>query len=129
MFTALLPAVYYENGKEIPEPLEAGLYVKAAADGVFKKVVADDRDVMMIQLGEFGQLISNDAMRATEHRVQKALGSVERYSMAIFFDAPMDTLIHSTSTLTSDARYGGPAGSPCTYRHWNDESFKRYIVK
>ncbi|HEX2583304.1 MAG TPA: hypothetical protein VHL30_04225, partial [Chlamydiales bacterium] len=71
----------------------------------------------------------NDAIRATEHRVQKASGSVERYAMAVFFEPPLNTTIHSLSELTQDARYGGAAGSPCSYQRWSEESFKRYIVE
>jgi len=127
LFTALLPAFYFVDGKQIAEPEEAGLFVKT--DGKFKKVVANDRDVMMFQVGEFAQLILNDQIRATEHRVHKALGSVERYTMALFCDAPMETVIHSTSELTCDSRYGGEAGDPCSYRNWNERTFERYIVR
>ena len=49
--------------------------------------------------------------------------------MALFYDAPLDTVIHSTSVLTEDSRYGGPAGSPCSYGDWHQRSFDRYIVK
>ncbi len=129
MFTVLLPAFYFAGGKAIHEPIEAGLFVKTTRDGIFKKVMANDPDVMMFQVGEFGQLVTNDAINATEHRVHKAIGAVERYTMALFFDPPMDMLVHSTSELTKDARYGGIPGAPCSYRRWHEESFKRYIVK
>lgn len=129
VFTAILPAFYFVEGKAVAEPSEAGLFVKTTFDGVFKKVVANDPNVMMFQVGEFGQLATNDAIKATEHRVHKALGCVERYTMALFFDAPMDTIIHSSSILTQDARYGGNAGDPCSYQHWHEESFKRYLVQ
>ena len=101
LFTALVPAFYFENGKQVPEPAEAGLFVKIGE--TYQKVVANDPDVMMFQVGEFGQLVMNDKIRATEHRVQKAAGNVERYTMVLFTDAPMDTVIHSTSELTKDS--------------------------
>ncbi len=129
MFTALLPAFYFMEGEAIAEPTEAGLFVKTSIDGTFKKVIADDPDVLMFQVGEFGQLVTNDAIRATEHRVHKAPGSVERYTMALFFDAPMDTVIHSTSVLAKDSRYGGIPGEPCSYQKWNENTFKRFLVK
>jgi isopenicillin N synthase-like dioxygenase len=129
IFTALIPASYFVNGEAVPEPVEAGLFVKATSEGVFKKVIADDPEVLMFQVGEFGQLATNDVIKATEHRVHKALGSVERYAMALFFNPPMQTVIHSYSELTQDARYGGAQGEPCSYHRWNEESFKRYIVK
>ncbi len=129
VFTALLPAFYFINGEAISEPIEAGLFVKTTLEGVFKKVVADDPEVLLFQVGEFGQLATNDAIKATEHRVHKASGCVERYTMALFFDAPMESVIHSHSELTQDPRYGANPGGACSYRHWHEESFKRYIVK
>lgn len=126
LFTALTPASYFVEDEEIPEPEEAGLFVKVK--DVFQKVVADP-EVLMFQVGEFGQLATNDAVRATEHSVHKAAGSVVRYAMAVFFIPPMDALLHSTSVLTQDARYGGKAGDPCTYEKWNEGSFNRYLVK
>ncbi len=126
LFTALTPATYYVDGELVPEPEEAGLFVNV--NGEFKKIVADS-DLMLFQVGEFGQLVANDKIMATEHRVHKANSpQVERFAMALFFEAPMDTVIHSTSALTKDSRYGGTTGDPCTYQHWTEESFKRYIV-
>ncbi len=129
MFTALLPAFYFADGQSIAEPAEAGLFVKTTRDGVFKKVIANDPDVLMFQVGEFGQLMTNDGIKATEHRVHKALGAIERYTMALFFDPPMETVIHSVSELTKDARYGGGSGMACSYRQWHEGSFHRYIVQ
>jgi isopenicillin N synthase-like dioxygenase len=129
MFTTLLPAFYFVDGEAVAEPIEAGLFVKTTKDGRFKKVVANDPDIMLFQVGEFGQLVTNDAIRATEHRVHKALGCVERYTMALFFSAPNKTIIHSFSELTKDARYGGVPGEACSYRKWEEESFNRYLVK
>jgi isopenicillin N synthase-like dioxygenase len=129
IFTTLLPAFYFVNGEAVPEPIEAGLFVKTIYDGVFKKVIANDPDVMLFQVGEFGQLATNDAIKATEHRVHKASGEIERYTMAVFFSAPDDTIIHSVSELTQDTRYGGKSGDPCSYQSWDKASFDRYIVK
>ncbi len=129
IFTALLPAFYFVEGDAASEPIEAGLFVKTTYDGIFKKVVADDPDVLLFQVGEFGQLATDDVIRATEHRVHKASGNIERYTMALFFDAPMDATIRSSSELTKDARYGNTPDKTCTYQHWHEESFKRYLVQ
>jgi isopenicillin N synthase-like dioxygenase len=129
MFTTILPAYYFMNGEVVLEPKEAGLFVRTGSDVPFKKVVADDPEVMMFQVGEFGQLATDDTIRATEHRVHKADSSIERYTMALFFDAPMEAEIRSYSELTQDARYEGKAGDPCTYLQWHVNSFNRYIVK
>lgn len=129
LFTALLPAFYYVEGEQVTEPDEAGLFVKAYKDDDFKKVVANDPDVLLFQVGEFGQVASNDAIRATEHRVHKASGNVERYTMALFITPTHETVIRSTSVLTQDERYGGQAGDLCRYGDWHEASFKRYIVR
>lgn len=126
LFTVLLPACYFIDGKQVEEPSEAGLFVKTIIDASFKKIVADDMEIMLFQVGEFAQLATNDGLRATEHRVHKAFDSIERFTMALFFDAPMDTTIHSYSELTNDTRYGGVKGTPCLYSHWCKESYKRY---
>ncbi|MBS0655054.1 MAG: hypothetical protein JSR46_04695, partial [Verrucomicrobia bacterium] len=127
-FTALLPAVYLdEYGNQIPEPEEAGLFVRAPEATEFKKVVADDPEVMLFQVGEWGQLASNDTILATQHKVQKAEGHVERISMALFFNTSFDYVVESTSSLTQDARYGG--GRTCKYADWHTASLNRYEVK
>lgn len=128
LFTALMPAFYFVDGKSVSEPLEAGLFVRAKDDPNFYKVISDDPDVLLFQVGEFGQLATDDAIRATEHCVRKAKGGIERFTLAVFFSPPMDTTIHSCSQLTSDLRYSGEAGDPCTFEHWNEASLNRYLV-
>jgi isopenicillin N synthase-like dioxygenase len=128
-FTTLMPASYFVDGQQIPEPKEAGLFVRGAEDTVFRKVVADDPDVMLFQVGEFAQLATNDEVQATEHRVHKASGKIERYALAVFSGVSMDTVVNSTSILTKDARYAGNAGEPCTFGQWNKASLQRYIVE
>lgn len=91
LFTVILPAVYFVDGVQIAEPLEAGLFVRTSEKDPFKKVPAEDFDVMMFQVGEYGQLAADDGIRATEHCVHKAIGPIERYTLAVFFNAPMDT--------------------------------------
>ena len=104
------------------EPIEAGLFIKTHADKTFKKVLSDP-DVLLFQVGEFGQLITNDAIQATEHRVHKANSAIERYTMALFFTPKdADIVIHSVSELTKDERYGGIPGAPCTYLKWEEGS-------
>ena len=129
LFTVILPAVYFVEGQQVSEPEEAGLFIRTSKEVSFKKIFADDLDVMMFQVGEFGQLVMNDGIQATEHCVQKAEEAVERYTLAVFYNAPMDVPICSTSVLTNDARYGAKTGEISTYRHWSNASFERYLVK
>lgn len=129
LFTVILPAVYFVEGNQVAEPEDAGLFVRTGEEQSFKKVCANDYDIMMFQVGEFGQLVSDDEIKATEHLVQKASGAIERYTLALFYDAPMDMPVYSKSSLINDARYGAKPGEACTYRHWNQASFERYLVK
>ena len=129
LFTVILPAVYFINGEQVPEPEEAGLFVRTSKHSPFKKVSAEDLDVMMFQVGEFGQLATDDGIRATEHRVHKAVDAIERYTLAVFYNAPMDIPIYSKSILTNDTRYRENSEGACTYRHWHEASFQRYLVK
>lgn len=129
LFTALLPGYYFLNGNRVEEPIEAGLFVRKSSAENFKKIVASDPDVMLFQVGEFGQLASNDAITATEHRVQKAYGEIERFTMAFFVSAAMDTVIRSQSILNKDSRYGNHSEGECTYQEWHEATFNRYSVK
>lgn len=128
MFTSLVPSFYFLDGQEISEPADAGLFVRNNNDGAFKKILCNDPDIMLFQVGEYGQIMSNDSIRATEHRVHKAKGGVERYTMAAFFSGPPET-IYSTSVLTYDSRYkGGGPGTPCNFEDWHQASLARYHV-
>lgn len=124
-FTALLPAYYFANGKYVPEPEEAGLFVRV--NDTFYKVISDDPDVILFQSGEFGQLVTDDAIKATQHRVHKAKGGIERFTMALFIVPADDTTIYSHSVLAEDSRYGASPGEACTYKHWGDSSYNRYL--
>lgn len=125
LITALLPAFYFIGDEPVAEPEEAGLFVRTKNE--YKKVVSDDPDVLLFQVGEFGQLAMDDEISATEHRVHKARGGIERFTLAVFYDPALDTVVHSKSVLTKDARYG--TEESCTYQRWSEESYKRYLVE
>lgn len=129
VFTALLPAVYFnDQGKQIPEPDEAGLFVRASGDTAFRKVTSDDPDVMLFQAAEFGQLATNDKIEATEHEVRKPLDpTIERYTKALFFTAPMGYRMSSRSKLVIDTRWGEK--EECSYGDWHTRSLDRYRNK
>lgn len=130
IFTGLIPAFYFSGDTSIQEPEEAGLFVKGRGSSTFEKVVVrEPEELLLFQVGEFGQLATDDAIIATEHSVKKASGSVERYTLALFFQPAEDAVIYSHSVLTEDSRYGGQAGDPCCYKDWAEASFNRYIVK
>lgn len=131
LFTGLLPAHYFCDGKEINEPAEAGLFIKPTNGTDYEKIHADDKSVLLFQVGEFGQLLSHDRIRATEHIVKKAKGGIERLTFALFFCPDETTEVKPESTLTEDARYieNKLIDGRIRYGDWSRASFDRYRVQ
>jgi isopenicillin N synthase-like dioxygenase len=128
IFTGLVPAYYFQEGIEVDEPEEAGLFIKPHHQEEFEKVNASDKSILLFQAGEFGQLISNDQIQATRHMVKKARGQIERFTFALFLNATGNVIINSSSQLTSDARYAKnqSADGSISYQKWQDASYARY---
>ncbi len=131
VFTGLMPAHYFRDGKEIDEPEDAGLYIVPTHRSQFEKVHATDKSVLLFQVGEFGQLLSNDRIRATKHQVRKATGEIERYAFALFYSASANTIVDSTSILINDKRYADNKSTDNTisYAKWEKASYERYRAK
>lgn len=130
VFTGLIPAYYFREGIEISEPDEAGLYVVPSDGDKFEKINSSEKEILLFQVGEFGQLISDDRIKATKHMVRKANGQIERFTFALFYSADNDTIIKSSSELIQDERYKlhqFPDGS-ISYNEWQKASFERYRV-
>lgn len=128
LFTGLIPAWYFRDGTEVDEPEEAGLYILPHDGSAFEKIIVSDKDILLFQTGEFGQLISDDRIRATKHKVLKAKGRIERFTFALFYSADDNTIIKSNSEMTKDERYKAnqsPDGR-ISYGEWQNASFKRY---
>lgn len=131
LFTGLMPAYYYRDGQLVDEPEEAGLSIVPSYGTAFEKVHAEDRSLLLFQVGEFGQIASNDRIKATRHIVKKAKGGIERFTLAIFFNADPESIVKSTSVLCQDERYTSnmnPDGT-ITYKEWERASFERYRAK
>ena len=123
-----MPAYYFHNGKEINEPEEAGLFIMPSNSNEFEKINASDKSTLLFQVGEFGQLLSHDRIKATKHMVKKSYAGIERYTLAVFYSAGDNTIIKSTSTLIDDARFQEnklPDGS-INYAEWQRASYARY---
>lgn len=137
LFTALLSSTYFKGDKMISEPSEAGLFVQRPGDPTFYKVVSDDPEVMLFQVGEFAQLDTDGAMQATKHCVNKAMdGDIRRVTMAVFINPDFETVIESHDVLAQDSRYlnrlnGAGEVVPredgkCRFLDWHLLSFRRY---
>lgn len=128
LLTGLMPAYYFRNGIEVDEPEEAGLYIMPSDSNQFEKINSSDKEVLLFQVGEFGQLISDDQIKATKHMVGKAKGEIERFTFALFYNADDNTIIKSKSVLIQDERYklNQFADGSISYEKWANASFKRY---
>lgn len=131
IFTGLMPAYYFREGIEIDEPDEAGLFILPTHGKAFEKMNAADKSTVLFQVGEFGQLLANDRIRATKHLVKKAEGGIERYAFALFFNPDDDMIIRPQSVLQQDARYQSAqsADGNISYRNWSRASLENYRAK
>jgi isopenicillin N synthase-like dioxygenase len=131
VLTALMPAYYFRDGIAISEPEEAGLFIMPTGSDTFEKAHAADKSILLFQIGEFGQLASQDRMSATRHIVKKARGNIERFTCALFLDAPDTCTIQSHSILTQDARYqeNCETDGRIQYGKWATASYARYLAK
>lgn len=131
LFTGLMPAYYFRNGVECEEPEEAGLNIDFRDGQSFQKVEIPDQSIMLFQVGEFGQLLSNDRIRATKHLVKKSFGGIDRFAFAVFTSVDRNFVIRSESELTKDLRYQehqSPDGR-LSYATWEEASYDRYRVR
>lgn len=128
LFTGLMPAYYFKDGNEINEPEESGLFIIPTNGKDYVKIDAQDKDVMLFQVGEFGQLASNDAVRATKHIVKRAHGAIERFTLAIFYNPDPDCVIYSSSVLTQDFRFkeAKEKDDRIQFKNWNQASLNLY---
>lgn len=129
LLTGLMPAYYFQNGQEIAEPSEAGLFITPYGTNELVKIEAN-QSTLLFQIGEFGQLISNDKAVATRHIVKKTLNGVERYAFALFYNLQKNYIAKTSSVLRNDARFQEyKAGDDLiSYGEWSRASFARYRV-
>lgn len=131
VFAGLVPAYYFCNGEEVDEPEEAGLFIAPSGSNKFEKISATDKSILLFQVGEFGQLLSNDKIKATKHVVKKANSEIERYTFALFYSAANELEIKSESILMKDARYQErqSADGKIKFIGWEEASHDRYRVR
>jgi isopenicillin N synthase-like dioxygenase len=131
VFTGLIPAQYFLDGQPVAEPQDAGLYIIPTGRDQFEKVSVPDQSILLFQVGETGQLLSNDRIRATKHIVKKISQGMERYTFALFYSAEDDLVIRSTSHLTKDARFtdNQSVEGTVTAGQWQAASYARYRAK
>lgn len=114
LLTGLCPGVYFWKGERVPKPSGTGLFVRG------EEISAPD-DVLLFQIGEVAELITNGAVTATEHQVRKAVGDYERYNFALFISPLPDYKVESTLTKYNDRFSPG-----IHYKEWNQRSLAKY---
>lgn len=131
ILTGLIPAYYFKEAKEIEEPENVGLYIQPTHQSTYLKIDANDKSILLFQVGEFAQLAIHDQIRATKHLVKKASAQIERYTFALFFSAGKHVVIQSHSQLMQDSRYQNQmtANKSISYGDWEKASFELYRAK
>lgn len=130
ILTGLVPAYYFKDKQKIEEPLGVGLYVQPHNEHDFVKIQVNDPSILLFQVGEFGQLLSNDRIRATRHYVKTAPPGIERITFALFYSAEHNHAVVSQSELIHDARYAMNAeNGRMTYQKWEQASYERYRAR
>jgi isopenicillin N synthase-like dioxygenase len=114
LITGLCPGTYFLNGKKVLQPPKTGLFVRG-------EEVSVSNDVLLFQIGEVAELITNGAVTATEHEVRKAIGGYERYNLAVFLVPSFTYKIKSTLTKYNDRFSPG-----MSFADWNDRSYAKY---
>lgn len=118
LITGLCPAAYFKEGQyfenaEIEDP-EGGLFIRG------KRVVVP-QDILLFQVGEALQLLTNGKITSTLHEVKKVVGGFERYTFALFTDPQASLVMHSTDESFNDRFHSG-----MTYGEWSNASYKKY---
>jgi len=116
LFTGLTPEIYFKKNKLVSKPTGSGLYIR-------DKAIDVDEDVLIFQIGEVLQLITNNQVTATKHHVKKAMDCSERFAFACFFEPEDDMLLNSTV-----GEYNERFISGMSYKEWSDASLKQYLI-
>lgn len=121
IFTALCPELFFKDGVLVPKPANSGLYILG-------QEISPPDDVMLFQIGEVMELMTNGEVTATDHLVKKAYGGIERYTFALFFDSPDDMVLHCTNPMVIK-KYEDRFTPDMNFALWNDRSLAKYSVK
>lgn len=118
LFTALCPEKFFKEGMLVEKPEGSGLYI-------LDQEISPPDDVMLFQIGEIMEIITNGEVKATDHLVKKAYGGYERFAFAFFFDTPADMVLHCTNPDVIK-KYEDRYTEGMTFQLWNDRSLAKY---
>lgn len=121
IITGLCPEVFYRDGKMAARPEGSGLYIEGAP-------VAPAKHIMLFQMGEVMELLTNGKVRATDHWVVKAKDGLERFALAVFFD-PLDEFAIHCDDAEVVAKYTDRFTDGISYKEWGDRSYAKYNPK
>lgn len=117
LFTALCPEIFYQDEHEVLKPPDSGLYI-------LDQEVSTPKDIILFQIGEVAELITNGLVQATKHYVKKAYGP-ERFTFALFFAplTPFKIICKKPSVLE---KYQDRYVEGMTTEEWYLRSYKKY---
>lgn len=121
IFTALCPELFFKDTIPISKPENSGLHILG------QEISLSD-DVILFQIGEVMELMTNGEVTATNHLVKKAYDGVERFTFALFFDAPDDMILHCNNPEVIK-KYEDRFTPDMNFSLWNDRSLAKYSVK
>ncbi len=114
LITGLCAGTYYLEGKRVPHPSGTGLFIRG------EEVDVPD-NILLFQIGEVAELVTNGAVTATDHQVRKAIGGYERYTLALFINPRPNYVMNSTLTKYNDRFSPG-----MTFEEWDQRSYAKY---
>jgi isopenicillin N synthase-like dioxygenase len=114
LLTGLCSGTYYLNGQKTSQPSGTGLFIRG------EEISVPD-NVLLFQIGEIADLITDGAVTATDHQVRKAVGGYERYNLAVFLSPLPTYAVQSNLTKYNDRFLPG-----ILYSEWAQRSFAKY---
>jgi len=118
LFTGLCPEVFFKNGQKAQKPEGSGLHILGLE-------ISPPEDVLLFQIGECLELLSNGKTTATEHWVVKCHQGYERCTMAVFFNGPDEMEVYCSNPKVIE-KYGDRFIPGMSYKQWGDRSFAKY---
>lgn len=119
LFTGLCPEFYYKNGQKVSKPKDSGLYI-------LDKEISPPEDVLMFQIGEMAELLTQGRVQATRHYVKKAYDGHERFTFALFFASTRSLPVPPQNDARVLQKYQDRYIEGMTTEDWHQRSLSKY---
>jgi isopenicillin N synthase-like dioxygenase len=119
--TLLGAEVFFKDGQPIDKPKGSGLYI-------LEEEISCPTHIMLCQIGEWPELLTDGKVNATLHHVKKALNGASRYAFALFMDPDNNQTVQCNNPDVLK-KYEDRYKPGIDYTGWNDASLKKYNPK